>query len=164
LFYLSKWCLYIYLKMNNLEEMILLMNIVNTDPSLWEDQQRVGFHSMLSEFSTNTIVTRWPRCATFYIEISYLSSLPCLVRFYLQCLWCSASIWNLPTQIMNLLNIFCFPNLNVNDSNLFYQYLFRYILNRKLKRGWGFQITSACGRTNKELVFNQCCLNFPLIP
>jgi hypothetical protein len=23
--------------------------------------------------------------------------------------------------------------------------------------------TSACGKTNKELVFNQCCLNFPLI-
>jgi hypothetical protein len=29
--------------------------------------------------------------------------------------------------------------------------------------GW-FHFTSACGRTNKELVFNQCCLNFPLIP
>jgi branched-subunit amino acid transport protein AzlD len=34
----------------------------------------------------------------------------------------------LPTQIMNLLSIFCFPNLNVKDSNLFYQDLSGYIL------------------------------------
>ena len=33
-FALSKWCLYIYMKMNNLEEMIILINIINTDPSL----------------------------------------------------------------------------------------------------------------------------------
>jgi hypothetical protein len=33
---------------------------------------------------------------------------------------------------------------------------------KKGGRGW-FHITSACGGTNKELVFNQCCLNFPLI-
>ena len=26
--------------------------------ALWEDQERVGFQSMLSEFPTNTIVTR----------------------------------------------------------------------------------------------------------
>jgi len=29
---------------------------------------------------------------------------------------------------MNLLNMFCFPNLNVKDSNLFYQDLSGYIL------------------------------------
>jgi hypothetical protein len=34
LFSLSIMCLYIYLKMNNVEEMILLINIINIDPSL----------------------------------------------------------------------------------------------------------------------------------
>ena len=50
---------------------------------LWEDQERVGFQSMLSEFPTNTIVTRWPRCATFYIEISYFFfiTLSCQILF-----------------------------------------------------------------------------------
>ena len=61
---------------------------ISNHKRLWEDQQRVGFQSMLFKFPTNTIVTRWPRCATFNIEISYLSSLPCLVRFYLQ--WINA--------------------------------------------------------------------------
>ena len=36
-------------------------------------------------------------------------------------------------------------------------------VNNKGGGGGLFRITSACGRTNKELVFNQCCLNFPLI-
>jgi hypothetical protein len=76
-FTLSKWCLFIYLEMNNLEEMIFLINIV-------------GFQSMLSEFPTNTIVTRWPRCATFYIEISYFVfiTLSCQILFAMnKCIW-----------------------------------------------------------------------------
>ena len=50
-------------------------------------------------------------------SILLIQTLPSLCIF----LWGPSSIWNLPTQILNLLNILCFPNLNVKDSNLFYQ-------------------------------------------
>jgi hypothetical protein len=57
---------------------------------LWEDQQSVGFESMLSGFPTNAIVTRWPRCATLYIEISYFvfMTLSCQILFAMnKCIW-----------------------------------------------------------------------------
>jgi hypothetical protein len=62
---------------------------------------------MLSELPTNTIVTRWPRCATFYIERSYFVfiTLSCQILFAMnKCIWCFELVikienWN-ATQIV----------------------------------------------------------------
>jgi len=81
------------------------VGVISYHKRLWEDQQRVGFQSM-SEFPTNTIVTRWPRCATFSIEISYFvfTTLSCQ-RFYLQ--------WINPFGILDLSFIIAYHVLNM---------------------------------------------------
>jgi hypothetical protein len=59
---------------------------------------------------------------------------------------------------MNRNNVGC-----ISGFNFHHQILKNKYVNRKLKKAGWFHITSDCRRSNKELVFNHCCLNFPLI-